>query len=353
MAEIVKTRGSLYFLRDVDYLTGEKGAYVKIGIVRKDKKTETRIKEHQTGNPRGIIDEYTLADVPFVEALETHLHYHFNEHWITGEWFHMDEEFVKKVVVEEAERLRQEQLTYERQINAAEALSAQLSNGQTRKPNKVELKMRDVHQLIKFNIEVADAKLKIAKSALIQSIGKYGSVAEVFHLSKSKDAIKFDATAFKNANQVLYDSYCFEKEGGFQKTFKVEGGPKLKIEDETLYNKSKAVPKESYSNAQLSKDKKRSKKIEALHWAYLEAQRASKLLDWELTKLEAQLKTSCGHYDAIDETCTWVRKQKDSTMSFDEKLFEEKEPKEYLKYLKVKSGNFIGKIELTRAYKPK
>ena len=39
MAEIVKTRGSLYFLRDIDYLTGEKGAYVKIGIVRKDKKT--------------------------------------------------------------------------------------------------------------------------------------------------------------------------------------------------------------------------------------------------------------------------------------------------------------------------
>ena len=130
----------------------------------------------------------------------------------------------------------------------------------------------------------------------------------------------------------------------------MEAGPKLKNEDETLYNNSKAVPKESYSNAQLGKNKKRSKKIEELHWTYLEALRVSKLLDWELTKLEAQLKTSCGHYDAIDETCTWVRKQKDSTMSFDEKLFEEKEPKEYLKYLKVNSGNFIGKIELTRAY---
>lgn len=350
MAEIVKTRGSLYFLRDVDYLTGEKGAYVKIGIVRKDKKTETRIKEHQTGNPRGIIDEYTLADVPFVEALETHLHYHFNDRWITGEWFHMDEEFVKKVVVKEAERLRQEQLTYERQINVAEALSTQLSNGDTREPNKVELKMRDVHQLIKYNIEVADAKLKIAKSALIQSIGKYGSVAQVFHLSKAKDAIKFDATAFKNANQVLYDSYCFEKEGGFQKTFRGEPGFKLKTEDESLYKQVKKLPKEIYTVTQIKKEKKRSKKIQTLHWDYLKALREFKLLDWELTKIEAQLKATCGYYDGIKDVCTWVRKYKDPSPSFNEKLFEEQQPKEYLKYLKVKSGNLIGRIELSRAY---
>ena len=350
MAEIVKTRGSLYFLRDVDYLTGEKGAYVKIGIVRKDKSTDARIKEHQTGNPRGIIDEFTLTDVPFVEALETQLHYHFNERWIAGEWFHMDEKFVRKNVLKEAKRLQKEQLKFETQINLADSLSTQVSNGETRKPTKAELKLRDAHQQVKLDIETANARLNIAKSQLLQAIGKYGSVEGVFKLSKSKDAIKFDATAFKNANQALYDSYCYEKEGGFQKTFKVEGGPKLKTEDETLYNKSRAVPKESYSNAQLGKNKKRSKKIEALHWAYLQALRASKLLDWELTKLEAQLKISCGHYDAIDETCTWVRKQKDSTMSFDEKLFEEKEPKEYLKYLKIKLGNFIGKIELTRAY---
>ncbi|MDC0297372.1 hypothetical protein OAK92_02235, partial [Crocinitomicaceae bacterium] len=253
-------------------------------------------------------------------------------------------------VVEEAERLRQEQLTYERQINAAEALSAQLSNGQTRKPNKVELKMRDVHQLIKFNIEVADAKLKIAKSALIQSIGKYGSVAEVFHLSISKDAIKFDAPAFKNANQALYDSYCFEKEGGFQKTFRGEPGFKLKTEDEALYKQVKQLPKEIYTDAQIKKEKKRSIKIEGLHWNYLKALREYKLLDWELTKIEAQLKATCGHYDGIKNVCTWVRKHKEATQSFNEKRFEEEQPKEYLKYLKVKSGNFIGRIELSRAY---
>jgi len=350
MAEIVKTRGSLYFLRDIDYLTGEKGAYVKIGIVRKDKTTEARIKQHQTGNPRGIIDEYTLSDVPFVEALETHLHYHFNALWITGEWFHMDEEFVKKVVVKEAERLRQEQLKFEKKIYLAEELSTQLSNGKTRKAKKSEHKLIEAAHLIKLQIETADAKLCIAKSALIKSIGKNGEVPGVFHLSKSKDAIKFDATAFKNGNPALYEEYCYEKDGGFQKPFKLENTPKLKTVNPTLYDKKQKLPKERYKLSQIGKQKKRSKKIEALHLDYLNAIREFKLLDWELKKLEAQLKTCCGNFDGIEEVCTWVRKFKASKQVLNEKLFEEEQPEEYLKYLTLKSGNFIGRIELSRAY---
>ena len=48
---------------------------------------------------------------------------------LPGNGFHMDEEFVKKVVVKEAERLRQEQLKFEKKIYLAEELSTQLSNG--------------------------------------------------------------------------------------------------------------------------------------------------------------------------------------------------------------------------------
>jgi hypothetical protein len=350
MAGVVKTRGSLYFLRDLDYLTGQKGPYVKIGIVRKDKTTESRIKEHQTGNPRDIFDEHTLSNVPFVEALETQLHYHFNHLWIAGEWFHMDESFVKKEVLKEAKRLKKEQIKYEEQINSADGLSTQISNGDTCISSKAGLKLRDAYHQVKLNVDIADAKLKIAKSALLQAIGKVGFVEGIFHLTKSKDSISFDSSTFKKDKEALYDKYCYEKEGGFLKTFKVLGGTKLKDLDEALYNQAKALPKESYTPTHINKKKKRTARIESLHWAFLEAQRERKLLDWEHTKLEAQLKVSIGHYNAIDEVCTWERKQKDSTMAFDEDLFKEKEPKEYLKYLKVKIGSVLPKLELTRAY---
>jgi len=44
MASIATTEGSLYFLGDKDYLTGKLGPYVKIGIVRYDKPTDTECK---------------------------------------------------------------------------------------------------------------------------------------------------------------------------------------------------------------------------------------------------------------------------------------------------------------------
>ena len=91
MAALALKEGSLYFLRDKDYLNGEVGRYVKIGIVREDKSTEQRMQQHQTGNPRGMLNAATLKEVPFVEKLETRLHYRFNEKWITGEWFELSE----------------------------------------------------------------------------------------------------------------------------------------------------------------------------------------------------------------------------------------------------------------------
>ena len=89
------TPGQLYFIRDKDYITGEVGKYVKIGIVKEDGTTEKRVKEHQTGNPRGIFPVDEVTDVPFVVRLETQIHYENNEKWICGEWFLLDDKEVK------------------------------------------------------------------------------------------------------------------------------------------------------------------------------------------------------------------------------------------------------------------
>ena len=69
MAKINTTSGKLYILRERDYLTQELHPYVKIGIVRGEKETSIRIGEHQTGNPREIIEVQSL-DAPLVEPLE-------------------------------------------------------------------------------------------------------------------------------------------------------------------------------------------------------------------------------------------------------------------------------------------
>ena len=81
MAKIKLTKGQLYFLREKDYLTGEISRYVKLGLVRNEKRTEKRIGEHQTGNPREIYD-YCSIESPFVEHLETLIHHRQNKKWL-------------------------------------------------------------------------------------------------------------------------------------------------------------------------------------------------------------------------------------------------------------------------------
>jgi len=107
---MIKVPGSIYFLRERDFLTGEVSPYVKIGLVRKDKPTEKRILEHQTGNPREIYD-YQTIEATFVEDLETRLHYIFGAHWVTGEWFLLDElQLLEVIDVAQVYALEQQQL---------------------------------------------------------------------------------------------------------------------------------------------------------------------------------------------------------------------------------------------------
>ena len=350
MAGIVKTRGTLYFLRDMDNLTGEKSIYVKIGIVNKDRTTGSRMKDHQTGNPRAIVSEHILEDVPFIRFLEKYLHYFYNDRRISGEWFVMDNDFLEKDVLKEAKRIRKEQLKFENDIYLAEKLSTQISNEESRKANKAELKLRDDYNQLMLDKEIANANVSITRSALLQAIGKVGFVDGVYHLTKAKDSITFDSTKFKNNNKILYDTYCFEKEGGFHNKFIVLGGEKLKKADEPLYNKVKDLPKEAYKETMISKVKKRSTKIETLHWNWMKAMRESKLLEWEEIKLDAQLKVAIGHYNQIDEVCTWERKPKDPTLAFNKDLLKQDHPQEYLNYLTVKIGAVNPKLEPTRAY---
>jgi len=101
------TPGHIYFLKERDYLTGAVSPYVKIGLVRDTKETATRIKEHQTGNPREIID-YTTLPMRFVEHAETLLHYAFGEQWITGEWFQLDETQLQEAI-QYCQKLAEEQ----------------------------------------------------------------------------------------------------------------------------------------------------------------------------------------------------------------------------------------------------
>ena len=107
MAIKVKS-GFIYFLREQDVLTGDTFDYVKIGKTDYDRPVSDRIDDHQTGNPRMILDHESFQ-VSSIDTVETHLHHAFAEYRILGEWFRMDESTLQEAIKEGEKGLKEHQ----------------------------------------------------------------------------------------------------------------------------------------------------------------------------------------------------------------------------------------------------
>jgi hypothetical protein len=354
---LVKTNGSLYFLRDKDYLTGDMGRYVKIGIVRKDKSTDKRIKEHQTGNPRDIIDIHTISGVPFVEKLETLIHYRFNEKWITGEWFDLDDKELK-VVIKEANRMKDEQLLFESVILKTEKLSNVESNGVSRLATLAEENWRDEYITKLKRTKEIEAHLLLIRAEFCQLIGKkYGNIKGVLDMLFTADSLSFDTSGFKSAYPSLHDEYSkSETEEKIKETFEIIGEKNAALSkwNKPLEDQKKKIPKEVFDRSQENSELVRNKKIEILHGNHLALQKEITLLQWELELIKYQLKAAVDKEEKIEGVCSWKRTATAVTSTkFDEETFKKDHPALYLAHYMVKQGHHKITIHGHRAYMPR
>ncbi|NDB36649.1 MAG: GIY-YIG nuclease family protein, partial [Flavobacteriia bacterium] len=243
------TSGNLYFIRDIDYLTGEIGNYVKIGIVTKDRTTEERIKDHQTGNPRGIYPVAEVTDVPFVERLETQLHYDHNEHWVTGEWFLLNDKEVKSIVAQ-AEHLKAQQLFHKPIIERVLlTLDKALSNGKIKKANKQSLALEQQLIQLKGEINVLKAKIELSKFVFYTLLGANGSIEGVLRIKYAPGKFDFDKKAFEVAHPALYKKYTLPRADAFKHTFSYTNSSKYSLNtiDPGLHASLKALDDTTYS----------------------------------------------------------------------------------------------------------
>ena len=95
--------GQVYFIHTIDQDSGESHGYYKIGIVRNQRDSEQRIKEHQTGNPHRIVP-YKILTTKAPMLIEGMLHAKYSGHQVSTEWFKFEDEMIDKVIAE-AERL--------------------------------------------------------------------------------------------------------------------------------------------------------------------------------------------------------------------------------------------------------
>jgi hypothetical protein len=350
------TPGNLYFIRDIDYLTGEVGKYVKIGIVTNDSTTEDRIKKHQTGNPRGIYPVAEVIDVPFVERLETHMHYEYNEHWITGEWFLINAKELKGIVAR-AEFHKAQQIKDKPVIeHVLLKLDKSISNGQIKKASKQSLALEQQIIQLKGEINVLKAKIDLSKQAFHSLLGFNGSIEGILRIKYAPGVFDFNKKAFEAAHPSLFKKYTLPRPDAFKHTlnFSNSSAYSLAKVDPTLDAAQKAMPACTYVSAQLPGKMKRTKRMEQLHADHLKLFKALKIREYAIEQLEYELKAMVGLYDGIDGICTWKRFYSPQTPAFNEAEFKKDHPKLHATFLTIPPKEvFTMDIEKGRPYKPK
>ncbi len=306
--------GRIYFLRERDYLSGEISPYVKIGLVRNNKSTEDRIAEHQTGNPRQILDYKTLLS-PFVEYLETQLHYRFAHRWISGEWFLLDPEELGSAIGE-AESLISEFRQQEESIAYSMELSKRISNSAEREANEQEKSTWEALCKIKLRKDELEARKAILKSQLCSKLNSASRVDGVVSVISKTPAPSFNVKLLAEMNPEIYQTYCNLEKTTLSGSFSIRGKKQLKNENPSLYEAKNAARKElSQPKLDVSKASvERDSEIEALHAEYIDIQRALYINDWRYQTLEAQLKVAVDQAEGLIGLCGWKRTMQTKTV---------------------------------------
>ena len=179
----------------------------KIGMVSKDRSVKDRIeKDHQTGNPRRIVDVHSFhSDAPF---LERYLHKKFATSRVRREWFNDELEQVKKEANDDVIGPK---------VAAVRGFSSNQSNG-----SMISLSGDEEKEISKIHKELVDLNIKKQEIDYQISI-----ITEFLKLSTNKnrggiDGIttvnvrgegdpKFKCQLFRDssaANKLIYEKFC-------------------------------------------------------------------------------------------------------------------------------------------------
>lgn len=301
---VTASDGTLYFMREVDYLTGETFDYFKIGIVRGEKDVLVREKQHNTGNPRNVVTHTELVCAE-VQTLETRLHNRFARHRVSSnEWFFLPGGLLDEVVTA-ACRYRDQIDAAHAIALAAEAAAALPRSGAILSPNESivssarQLIIRTAeHKVLDSNAKAITQRLRTlleADASLQPLMKRYDRAASrSFNVAMLKKLAKDLHAQFSIPQDKLIYELIFEDEDAEAEALAVRG--KLEVAHESL----EAL--DAY----------------ALHQEYLRLWGEIDRVKAEIAALNDQLLVACGDATAIDGVLEW---QVRTTNRFDKAKF--------------------------------
>jgi hypothetical protein len=323
--------GWVYLLREKDFLTGEIGRYLKIGLTERD--VPDRVKEHQTGNAREVISVYE-KHVPLMSAMENHLHHVFSSDRINGEWFDLDDDRVQNELVPMVERLAKEQAETKAHKQAAAELKKQYDNGTVRDPTAAETALHEAYLTAKHAHTLAKARHAIDDAKVRALIGTAESIEGVVQVKPKSQNKHFNKAAFLKSLTPGEFALCHQTVTEFKAgSPKIVGVKNLKSLDVQLDADKKAAEKAITAPPSLSNigggETARTADAEQAHASYLASRKAVREAEWDAERYAAALAVAIGEDREITGVVSWIREDVTTEDKWDADLAKTHLPEKY------------------------
>ena len=294
------TPGSLYFMRERDHVTGDISAYVKIGLTRDDRTSESRKGDHQTGNPREIIVIEELVS-PAISELETQMHARHAIDRITGEWFALNETQLSDAYLL-AQKLAKNLEKHLPGLQRVEQIAAMLSTEEEIKPDSTLLDIHEVYKTNAAELMAVEDELKEIKETLRDFAKNTGGINGVAGWRISAPRPKIDEKRLQADHPKIHSSFT-SSETSMASRFTATKPRRAKTTKEKPETDEPANPPLDRLDFFLDRDQT----IEQLHARHLILLARQGELTWEKDFIEAQMKVACGNAKSITGICSWPR----------------------------------------------
>ena len=318
------TQGEIYFVREQE--ANGFSPYTKIGLIKytEDRDSQSRIGEHQTGNPRPLI-VFRFVPTFCVTAAETYMHRKYASHRFHGEWFQLSE----SQILEAFDFCQSLAKRFEREkgvLDTAKKSKDEVSNGETIGTSEEAQKWLNEYWRARFVIDRCDSITTVYHRTILDADEQGEDVSGTAAIQKRAPRAVFDEKGFKAKYQDLWTQHLIEKESIAAPRFIA-----VKISEDSLpvddFQAEFHVLASKMEEA-LSPEGGKSQTLFDVHEVYLNLLSFEKQAQVDMDIAEAHLKVLCAENDGIEGVCKWTRK---STVkkTLDKTALKSNHPKEY------------------------
>lgn len=340
--------GWLYFLGEEDYNTGIRGPYVKIGKTDYDKPVSKRITEHETANPRRVLEVAPSIRTEFIDPLETHMHHKFSLHRVHGEWFNFTPAKLRAAVAE-ARRVNAEMSALVGKAKRVNTAAKKVSNGSMKKATAAAKKAHTAYVAAEKQCSLLRLEQWSTALELRRLTGTSEGIAEIADQIMPSPYISLDKNALEAKRGALYRRFVVQKTS-FSGRFSITDKPTAAMAHPTENAKVKAkAAKLPVVTVVSGTTKFRSYSAKKWHAEWLRLHSEIAALSWECNRREIEIKSLCGDAEGIEGVCTWKRENK-TTSAFDGTAFKKTHPRIWSSFTKTSKPSVRFKVNPMRPY---